>query len=285
MAKAPAIQFYVRDWLSDPELQSASLISRGAWIQCLCFMWENSKRGELTRTPLKFARLIGGSLDEALHFLNEIYEYEFGDVIVDENVTFPLRETDCNVFVTVRNRRMWADYKDRQNTRLRVRKHRENKTVTEKKQKRNINVTPSSSSSSSTSTTKNKDIGVEYPSWLNLDSWKEYKQHRKEIKSPLSELAEKKALKKLKSLIDNGFDQTDVVDQSIENGWKGLFEIKNSYKKKKRYEDIEPTTYAQAQDLERRGRAKWLKEIENDNQNTGDQGTDKAIPLLPGDQV
>jgi len=160
MAKAPAIQFYVRDWLSDPELQSASLVSRGAWIQCLCFMWENSKRGELTRTPLKFARLMGGTLDEALHFLNEIYEYEFGDILVDENVTFPLHETDCNINVTVRNRRMWSDYKDRQNTRLRVKKHRQKTSVTEKKQENNADVTLTSSSSSSSSRDISKDISA-----------------------------------------------------------------------------------------------------------------------------
>lgn len=158
MAKAPAFQFYVRDWLSDPELRSASLLSRGAWIDCLCFMWENSRRGELIRTPIKFARLISGSLDEALHFLNELYEYEFGDIEIEDGIDFPLTLDDCNVKVTVRNRRMYADYKDKQNTRLRVRKHREKLKVTPKKQKCNaeVTVTSSSSSSSSTSPTKNK---------------------------------------------------------------------------------------------------------------------------------
>ena len=137
MAKAPAFQFYVRDWLSDPELRLASLLSRGAWIDCLCFMWENSQRGKLTATPLKFSRLISASLDEALHFLNEINEYEFGDIEIPENVTFPLKETDCNTKLTITNRRMYNDYKDRQNTRLRVRKHREKKKEMEMKQKRN----------------------------------------------------------------------------------------------------------------------------------------------------
>ena len=55
--------------------------------------------------------------------------------------------------------------------------------------------------------------------------------------------------------------------------------------KKKEGKTVKPTTYAQAQDLERRGRAKWLKEMEDDNQGSSDQGTGKAITLLPGDQV
>ena len=64
------------------------------------------------------------------------------------------------------------------------------------------------------------------PDWLNKESWSEYKQHRKDIKSPLTQLAETKALKKLKYLLDGGFNQVEVIDQSIENGWKGLFEVK-----------------------------------------------------------
>ena len=157
MGKAPSFQFYVKDWLCDPELRLASVLSRGAWIDCLCFMWENSQRGKLTATPLKFARLISGSLDEALHFLNDMNDYEFGDIEVPLGVTFPLTEHECNVKVTITNRRMYADYKNKQNTRLRVKKHREKIDVTQKKQKCNANVTPSSPSSSSSST-PNKDI-------------------------------------------------------------------------------------------------------------------------------
>jgi len=44
---------------------------------------------------------------------------------------------------------------------------------------------------------------------------------------------------------------------------------------------VKPTTYAQAQDLERRERAKWLLgEMEDEKNN---QGTDEVIPLLPSD--
>ena len=45
--------------------------------------------------------------------------------------------------------------------------------------------------------------------------------------------------------------------------------------------DIKPTTYAQAQDAERRERAKWLLGEMKDEKNN--EGIDKTIPLLPGD--
>ena len=68
------------------------------------------------------------------------------------------------------------------------------------------------------------------PEWLNLKSWEEYTKHRKEMKAPLTQLAETKALKKLKSLMDGGYSQVEVIDQSIESGWKGLFPVKNKNK-------------------------------------------------------
>jgi len=225
MGKAPAFQFYVKDWLCDPELRLASVLSRGAWIDCLCFMWENSQRGKLTATPLKFSKLISGSLDEALHFLNDMNDCEFGDIEVPEGVVFPLTERECNIKVTIINRRMYSEYKDRQNTRLRVKRHREKIAVTEKKQKCNTNVTPSSPSPSPSS---KKKIGVELPEWLNLKLWKEFKKYRTKIKAPLTEHAEKLCIADLKKIIDQGYKQKDVINQTIMSGkWKSFYPIKN----------------------------------------------------------
>jgi len=71
----------------------------------------------------------------------------------------------------------------------------------------------------------------EYPEWLNTESWTDFKEHRKEIKAPMTERAEKKNITVLKKLIDEGYSQAEVIDQSIANGWKGLFPIKDKAKK------------------------------------------------------
>ena len=39
MGKAPAFQFYARDWLTDPELKMVSYQTKGIWIDLLCIMW------------------------------------------------------------------------------------------------------------------------------------------------------------------------------------------------------------------------------------------------------
>ena len=77
-----------------------------------------------------------------------------------------------------------------------------------------------------TDTNTNKEQ-QEYPFWLNQSHWSEYKKHRKEMKSPMTERAELLAIAKLKRLVDAGHSQERVVEQSIEMGWKGLFAVKD----------------------------------------------------------
>ena len=141
--KAPAFQFYVRDWLSDPQLVMASKATKGIWIDCLCYMWESAERGKLTGTPLQLGRLLGCNNEEIEQFLNEIHDLGFADLETDPSITFPLHVTDCNRKVTICNRRMWRDNNRNENNRLRVRRHRE-------KRKSNAGITPPSSTSSST---------------------------------------------------------------------------------------------------------------------------------------
>ena len=64
---------------------------------------------------------------------------------------------------------------------------------------------------------------AQYPDWLDVDLWSEYVEHRKEIKRPMSERAERMALRKLKRLIDSGGDQNEILENAVMNGWQGLF--------------------------------------------------------------
>lgn len=61
----------------------------------------------------------------------------------------------------------------------------------------------------------------ELPYSVNAEAWAEFVQHRKDIRKPLTELAETKNLNILAKLT---FDQQqEVVDQTIANRWTGLF--------------------------------------------------------------
>jgi len=130
MSKAPAFQFYVRDWLSDPELQMTSSATRGVWINALCFMWESKERGKLEGTMEELAKILNSTNGDFEQFLKDVETHKFCDVRI------------CNTNVTLINRRMYREQKERENTRLRVARLRSNA-------KCNASVTVLSSSSSS----------------------------------------------------------------------------------------------------------------------------------------
>lgn len=57
------------------------------------------------------------------------------------------------------------------------------------------------------------------------EAWADFKLHRKQIKSPMTPLAESRMLSRLSK--ESVKDAIGMLDQSIENGWKGVFELKN----------------------------------------------------------
>lgn len=60
---------------------------------------------------------------------------------------------------------------------------------------------------------------------INPEAWKEFEQHRKDIKKPLSELARVKAMNTIKHL--DWEDQARTIDKSIQSRWSGLFPDKS----------------------------------------------------------
>jgi len=75
---------------------------------------------------------------------------------------------------------------------------------------------------------KKKEVKIKgngfYPEWLDKELWKEFKKMRVAIKKPLTEFAEKKSITKLKTIIDKGFSQEDVVSIAIEKCWQTFYE-------------------------------------------------------------
>jgi len=142
MAKAPAFQFYVKDWLSDPQLKMASFSTKGIWIDLLCFMWESPDRGKLTGTKEQMTRLLGVNGDEFQKFLDEAHYLVFCDISVTNNE-----------IITLCNRRMYRDEKERKNNRLRQQRFRD-------KQNRNEKITPPSPSPSPSPSTNTKKYTV-----------------------------------------------------------------------------------------------------------------------------
>jgi len=133
------------------------------------------------------------------------------------------------------------------------------------------------------SNNKNQGEVFQYPDWLNLELWNDYLQHRKEQKKPLKNKSISLAVKKLRKLMDAGHDQAEIIEQSIASGWLGLFPVKDV--KNSITGELKPTTYAQAQDAERRNRANRLaQEILDDRNKNDEEGNRKVINLLPSSE-
>jgi len=68
------------------------------------------------------------------------------------------------------------------------------------------------------------------PKGLSQETWDDFKEHREQIKHPLTPNAEKRLLKSLARMVEYGEDAEEVVNRSIENGWRGLFPRKGDHR-------------------------------------------------------
>jgi len=81
--------------------------------------------------------------------------------------------------------------------------------------------------------TEKKKNGMVYPEWLDLDLWKEFKKYRTSIKSPMTIHAEKLCLADLKTQMDVGYKQSDIINHTIKSGkWKSFYPPKNKQAEK-----------------------------------------------------
>jgi hypothetical protein len=119
--KYPWMQFFAGEWMADPALSKCSPATRGIWIDVLCAMHLDDRRGEVFGTVESLARMARCSIAEMTVAVDELSFTKTADV------------TFCNNDVTLINRRMKRAYSERENTKVRVKKHRCNADVTRQK--------------------------------------------------------------------------------------------------------------------------------------------------------
>lgn len=64
------------------------------------------------------------------------------------------------------------------------------------------------------------------PDWVPADAWRAFEEMRVKIRAPLTDKAKTLALAKLAALRDQGHDPRAVLEQSVLQAWRGLFEPK-----------------------------------------------------------
>ena len=59
--------------------------------------------------------------------------------------------------------------------------------------------------------------------WLPITAWNDFKQHRKEIKKALTPKGEEKILAQLQKWSVEGHDISEIINNTVMNGYQGLF--------------------------------------------------------------
>jgi uncharacterized protein YdaU (DUF1376 family) len=140
IGKQPAFQFYPGDWIQDTRILTP--LTRGIWIDILCFMWRSSDRGRLEGSKCQLARILSCEKEELSTAIQELSVTKIADVTIS------------NDDITIVNRRMYREQKERESGKIRAQRYRDN--ITSNAKSNAIITAPSSSSSSSSSSKEDK---------------------------------------------------------------------------------------------------------------------------------
>jgi hypothetical protein len=121
MAKAPAFQFYVKDWMAD--LAEHPLEIEGAWCRFCAKAWLSETPGEVRYTLDQWARLWRVTAADALRILSYIIDEKIGDS--DTDITEFSRDSHGKIHLACR--RMVREEKDKEGDRIRQRRRYEKK--------------------------------------------------------------------------------------------------------------------------------------------------------------
>jgi len=226
MMRRPPLEWWFEDFEADTRCLSVKAV--GGWVRILNALDAARLRGQDTLDIEGWAAIIGADKVTSESILQEIKRRKVARVtFCNANVT------GCNGLVTVVNRRMERERKERQALKLRVRRHRlkrrGNGPVRDctDPRARAVSTYPTDPTDPTDQQIKKKEQ-PEVPPELNnatfAEAWNRWLTHRREIRHPLTASTVKAQLGKLAAV---GSDAAvKMIEQSIQNGWQGLFPVK-----------------------------------------------------------
>lgn len=207
----PGFYFYTGDWLKDTRCLTVE--ARGCWLDWLCMLHENN--GTVTWPVSAFGQYCGIGEELARHILHQLELTKVADVEW---------QNDGKTMAKLSNRRMVREAENRERV-SELRSEVGKMGAAKRWQKWQ----PSSSTSSSTSLNlSKKEDPLTLPGWLPETAWRQFKEHRQKLRKPLTRRAEVLAINRLTELRAAGHDPGAVIDNSILNGWQGLFAPRES---------------------------------------------------------
>lgn len=189
-------KFYGSEYLSDLKINQLTPNERSCWITLLCHASQTK--------------------DGVIKFLSENQLLKESGVKVKIPILSKFESLDmievCNRDVTVKN---WSkrQYSESLNRVREFRKRTGNGDVTTEEKR----------------IEKRREEEIQLPDFLDKKAWGEWVQYRKEKKAKLTPSS---VVRQLKLLGENQRDHVAIIEKSIQNGWQGLFLLKDQNKPK-----------------------------------------------------
>jgi uncharacterized protein YdaU (DUF1376 family) len=234
MTKRPAFQFYPGDWLGSQRVSLLTLEEEGAYLRLLASCWQH---GSIPSDPEKIARLIGkGSSTNLATTLATMFQQHPTDstLLVHDRLEKERAKQDA-----------WSEKcreGGKKSAELRKIGKGSSSLVEGLLEGSSNQKATLQSSITSTNTSSNEEVGVEFPA--NLQStdfgaaWESYLAYRKS--SRLKALAPASVTAQLRNLSEMGHDEAiEAINQSIANGWQGIFPPKNKKPAPAKQEEVE----------------------------------------------
>jgi len=198
-------KLYGPDYLSDPKIQQLTGEERSVWITLLCLASTSNIEGVILHANAW-----------SIFNMSGVYVHKEHSQLMDKLQSLEMIKLLDNGSIEITN---WNKRQEKTMTPYeRVKKHR-----TLKKKDDNAMITDNVIEKTLT------PGWVKEVDWLNKEKWEEWELHRKEIKHKLTDSMRKRQISFLRGFISQ---HEESIEESIKNGWRGLFEPKRGNRAK-----------------------------------------------------
>lgn len=213
---------FIADYLADTRNLPANV--KGIWMDLICYLWNSPDRGELDGTLDEISRMVGCDKEEAKFALILLKEKRTADIEILPDGRWKIISRRMVRQVDISQKRAKAGKKSAKNKRNFAGEFVGTKQPTKPQQTIDIDLDLTLNNKKEPAKISKVILPFDTPAFR--EKWEQWKTYRKQIKEPIkSEIGEQAALKKLSKHPEA--TAIRMIDQSMENNWKGLFELKN----------------------------------------------------------
>lgn len=230
--KSPAFQFYAAEFLADENVVLMTNQEVGCYIKLMAYCW---REGSIPADTNKMARLCGEDSLAMAQLWTAISKCFVESLADDCRLVHPRLEKERSKQDEHRKERAESGKRGAEKRWGAKMEQSHSKSHDSANSSANSSSNSSaidlpmandgSSSSSSSSNKKDKSKGSTFvpPLWVDQQLWADFMEMRKAIKKPATDRAQELLVIELKKLMAQGFEQQDILNNSIRNNWQDLY--------------------------------------------------------------